>query len=281
MPTIELRSTGAIASSNKQTPAAAKTAAARKAQATPVKPLKLLLHRFRAHDGAITEARFAKFGQYIVTTGADGTMKIWDSASRQLERTIEFDDGPATALATRGDLALSGHSEGVIALWDLTSGIKRKSFKRNDASIWDVAFAGGDDRFWSAAHDWTVALWETNTPSEPLRVLQGHTSAVQAITYSPATSLLASGGADRVVRLWNAANLRLVRAYRKTGDFVTALAFTGDGATLVAGTLDGRIRIMSTRSRRFRELRAHQSARSSRLGLRPTGAWCQPARMVD
>ena len=261
LPTIQLRSTGAIASSNKQTPATpAKPGVARnKSQSPPAKPLKLLLHKFRAHDGAITKARFAKSGQYIVTTGADGTMKIWNSATRQLERAIEFDDGPATALATRGDLALSGHSEGVIALWDLTSGIKRKSFKRNDASIWDVAFAGSNDRFWAAAHDWTVVLWETSTPSAPLRVLQGHESAVQAIAYSPASSLLASGGADRAVRLWNGSNLRLVRAYRKTRDFVTALAFSSDGETLVAGTLDGRIRIMSTKSRRFRELRGHQS----------------------
>lgn len=267
IPTFHLRSTGAIASSSKETPPAPKqTAAVRKPKppakpaSPPPKPVKLLLHRFRAHDGAITKVGFAKSGQYIVTTGADGMMKIWDSSSRHLERTIEFDDGPATALATRGDLALSGHSEGVIAMWDLTLGIKLKSFKRNDASIWAVAFAGSNDRFWAAGHDWTVALWETSTPSTPLQVLQDHKSAVQAIAYSPRTMLLASGGADKAVKLWNGSSLSLMRTYRRARDFVTALAFSESGETLAAGTLDGRIRTMSVKSRRFREMRAHGDA---------------------
>ena len=187
-------------------------------------------------------------------------MKVWDTATRTLERSIEFDEGPATALATNGELALTGHSEGVVALWDLTTGTKRQSYKRNEASIWSLAFAGNTDRFWAASHDWAVVLWDTATPSAPLQVIQGHNNAVQAIAYASAGGLLATGGADKTIKLWNADSLRLQRAYRKTRDFVTSLAFSPNGRLLAAGMLDGRMRVMSTRSRRYRVTGAHDGA---------------------
>ena len=226
----------------------------------PPNPTHILLHKFQAHDGAVTKTAFAKAGQLIVTTGADGVMKVWDTASQTLERAFELEDGPATALATRGDLALTGHSEGVIALWDLTTSNKRQSYKRNEASIWSLAFADNADRFWSASHDWTLALWETAAPSAPVQVIQGHGNAVQAIAFSPARTLLASGGADKSIKVWKADSLRLERTYRKTRDFVTALAFSPNGRLLAAGMLDGRMRVMSTRSRRYRETGAHDGA---------------------
>ena len=171
IPQFEFRGTGSVSSSSKNTPSTkasrketTKTAAS--AQPARPKPAPLLLNRFAAHQGEISKLHFAKNGRLILTTGTDGSLKIWDTGSQALLRTLEMDDGPATSLAARGNIALTGHSEGVVALWDLDTGLKQRAFKRNDANIWALKFAGSD-RFWSAAHDWTVTLWELNTPSAP------------------------------------------------------------------------------------------------------------------
>ena len=55
-----------------------------------------------AHRGSISGAAYTDDGRRIVTTGADGTMKVWDATYRNLVRTIELDDGPATSLALSG-----------------------------------------------------------------------------------------------------------------------------------------------------------------------------------
>ncbi len=270
LPTFELRSSGTVSSAAKSTrPTAPAAEPAELRQARPEPPKSLLLHRFSAHKTAVTSATFADGGRMILTAGADGTIKIWDAESRALVRTLELDDGPATALAARGKLALTGHSEGVIALWDIETGVKRGSFKRNDASIWSVVFAGAKQRFWAASHDWTVTLWEINTPSAPLQVLEDHKNPVQALAFSPANGMLASGGADKAVKLWNAAQISLMRTYDKMPDFVTALAFSDDGETFAAGTLNGRIRVMSIDRRRYRTVRAHEG---SIIGLEFDGA---------
>ncbi len=228
LPTFELRSSGTVSSAAKSTrPTAPAAEPAELRQTRPEPPKSLLLHRFSAHKTAVTSATFADGGRMILTAGADGTIKIWDAESRALVRTLELDDGPATALAARGKLALTGHSEGV------------------------------------------VTLWEINTPSAPLQVLEDHKNPVQALAFSPANGMLASGGADKAVKLWNAAQISLMRTYDKMPDFVTALAFSDDGETFAAGTLNGRIRVMSIDRRRYRTVRAHEG---SIIGLEFDGA---------
>jgi serine/threonine protein kinase len=123
MPQWELRSLGMVSSSARtfEHPADATGKQSRRqvAERSLPKPApSLLIRRFEAHMPGATHARFARSGQWIATTGADGTLLLWDTVSAARIRTIEMDEGPATALSISGDRALTGHSEGTTALWD-------------------------------------------------------------------------------------------------------------------------------------------------------------------
>ncbi len=187
-------------------------------------------------------------GRQIVTTGADATMKLWDASSYAIVRTIELDDGPATALALSGRRALTGHANGKVVLWDIDRAEKIATVQRNEANIWAVAFTGDPNRFATASHDWKVTLWDARQTAGPLQVLDGHENAVQALAYAPQQLTLASGSADKTVRLWNLDTLSLTRSYSGPRDFVTSLAFSQNGKVLAAGALDGRIHIWSVAS---------------------------------
>jgi WD40 repeat protein len=54
-----------------------------------------------------------------------------------------------------------------------------------------------------ATPDDIVVVWEWET-GKVIRTLRGHTAPVAAVTYSPDSKTLATGGMDRTVRLWNA-----------------------------------------------------------------------------
>ena len=227
--------------------------------------------QLKGHSGTITGIAFAGDGKWIVSAGADGTIKVWGTASRALVRTLELDAGPATAIATEGRRAVTGHRDGSVVLWDLETGDKLASYKRSDASIWSVAFTGDPERFAASSHDWTVMLFDARARSAPVQVLEGHDSAVQALAYSPASHLLASGAADRTVKLWDPAVHRLIRTYRGHNDAVTAVSVTPDGRVLASASLDGAIRLWSTTSNRtHRILRGHRG-RITALTFSPDG----------
>jgi len=226
---------------------------------TPAPALVTPIAEIEAHRGSVSGAVYTADGRRILTTGADGTMKLWDAAYRTLVRTIELDDGPATALALNGSRALTGHANGKVVLWDIDRAEKLITVQRNEANIWAVAFTGDPDRFAAASHDWKITLWDARQSSAPLHVLEGHENAVQSLAYAPQQLLLASGGADKTVRLWNLDTLTLKRAYRGPRDFVTSVRFSRSGKLLAAGALDGRIQIWSVMSsRRLRALSGHR-----------------------
>lgn len=231
----------------------------------PVKrePESLLLRTFEAHAGGTAAVHFGS-GSKLATVGGDGTLKVWDTSTNKLLRTLELEHGPAQALAVAGSRALTGHENGRIGLWDLDLGMQLRSFKRNDAPITSLAFAG-DDKFLAGGHDWTVALWEIATPSVPLHVFEGHGRDVLTVAYEPTRGLIASGSADRTVRLWEVKSLSHIRTYPRAKNFITALAFSPDGGAVLIGTLSGRISLYSTNNRRRKQRYRGHSGRVTSL----------------
>ena len=112
--------------------------------------------------------------------------------------------GRATALALFGTRAVTGHADGKVVLWDLGPPEKLATLQRNDASIWRRRLRGRRNaRRRREPRLEGGAVGCAKQPSAPLHVFEGHETAVQALAYSPERMLLASGSADKTVRLWN------------------------------------------------------------------------------
>ncbi len=226
---------------------------------------------FKAHGGPIRSIALSGDGRLTVTLGQDNVLKIWSSTTQALQGEIALSDGPATSLAIRNHRAVISHNDGVVSVYDLETRNRLYRFTRNGAPVWAATFAGSEDRIAAAGHDWTVALWESASQSEPVALLQGHDSAVQTVAVDPAGRWLVSGGADRNVKMWNLDTRDARRTFRNHSDFVSALAVAPDGATFAAGSLDGNIRIWSvTTGRVQRILKAHTS-RIAALAYSPGG----------
>lgn len=91
------------------------------------------------------------------------------------------------------------------------------------------------------------------------QTLAGHASYVNALVFSPDGSLLASGSADKTIKLWNVATGKAVQALRGHTSFVNALAISHDGQMLVSGSADRTIKIWNlSTGKAVRTLVGHQ-----------------------
>ena len=229
------------------------------------------------HKGGVQGVGYTSDGRQFVTIGNDGTLKLWDSRGLKLVRTTEVEDRDVTALAVGSARAVTGHKSGRIAVWDLELGIRLQDLKRNEAEIHAVAFAGMPDHVLAAGHDWKLALFNVRAPIPPMHVFEGHESAVQTVAFSAPRSLIASGSADRTVRLWNAETFEPGPVLRGHQDFVTALAFAADGRMLASGDLAGTVRIWSMTTRRAqRSIRAHKGGITA-IAYSPDAHWLATA----
>jgi serine/threonine protein kinase len=223
--------------------------------------------QIKAHDGAIEDLALSGDGRLIVTASRQPELRIWSYDSHDSKGIITLEDGPATALAVRNNRVATGHANGAVDVYDLDSKRRLYRFKRNDARIWAVAFVGSEDRIAAASHDWTVSLWATSSESAPAAVLEGHENAVQAVTADPSGEWLASGGADRTVKIWNVEARDVRRTYRNNSDFISALAFSPSGALLATGSLDGTVKILSLNSYRSQRTFSDQKKRITSVAL--------------
>jgi len=71
------------------------------------------------------------------------------------------------------------------------------------------------------------------------RMLEGYSSSINCITFSPDGTKLASGSEDSTLLLWNAATGQVERLFRGHRSSVTCLVFTPDGTKLISGPRDG------------------------------------------
>ena len=182
-------------------------------------------------------------GRWIVSVGADGTLKVWNAGSGALVRTIELDEGPASALAVDQQRALTGHKGGAVVLWDLERAEKLGIFQHQEAPISALAFTGDPNQFVVAGQAGAVALFDIRTRSAPAAVFEGQEGAAQAIAIAR-PGLVAAAGQDRNIRLWRTDTRGPARTWRGQGDMPSALGIAPGGRTVASGNAGGSVRLL-------------------------------------
>jgi WD40 repeat protein/serine/threonine protein kinase len=214
--------------------------------------------RLTGHKGPVTAVAMADQGRWIVSAGSDGTLRIWNTGSGALVRTIELDEGAATALAVDDRRALTGHKGGAIVLWDLERAEKLGTLQHR-APISSLTFTADPNRFFAASQDGTVALFDVRSPNTPAPLSDDAESGAQFVALARSSGLLVTGGQDRSIRLWRTESHNLARTWRTSAEGIAALDIAPGGRTIASAAADGSVRLWTTTSSRVqRTLKAHE-----------------------
>jgi WD40 repeat protein len=128
------------------------------------------------------------------------------------------------------DYLATGGSDGLVAVWDFH---ERKLVTTLPGGTTALAFSPDGRRLAVATLGQKILLFDVVGWQLAAEAV-GHLDAITALAFSPSGGLLASGGDDRTVRLWEA-ETGLPRGARELDTQVKALAFAPDGRTLFTG----------------------------------------------
>jgi len=161
------------------------------------------------HKGPINQVRYAPQGQYYVTAGKDGDVKIWDTvSSRCVRQFINAHSGAEVSCASfskNSKYVLTSGKDSTTRLWDVGSGqliktyegAKHEQFRMQSVFTHDEGhIISGDES------NNNIVVWDTRT-GVLVSSLSGHTSVVRAVAASPIDTGFATGSEDCRVRFWN------------------------------------------------------------------------------
>ena len=122
-------------------------------------------------------------------------------------------------------------------------------FTKHTQKITALTISPASEFIATGSSDWTIEVWKI-TDTDPLRmdmdlgdplwILKGHAGTITSVAFSPSDKILASGGADQRVRLWDLTTGKHLHTFSNHTSKISAVAFTRDDV-LASGSSDGTV----------------------------------------
>ena len=216
-------------------PRSTRTSAFPSAPAASNRPTRRVLS---GHTDWVNAVAFSHDGALLASAGRDASARLWDLDGIMASGTGEIPfarfglgsashSGEVCAVAFSHDSGyiVSGGAHGAVRRWDVHAR-RPTGGAWTGPEVWASSASFGDggplaDRSWRPLTDW-----------------------VRSVAFSPDGTLLAGGGDDRTIRLWNTATGRPVSGPPTvhTGE-VRSVAFGPGGALLASGSTDRTVQL--------------------------------------
>lgn len=115
------------------------------------------------------------------------------------------------------------------------------AFAATFGGITCVAYSPNGEHFATSDTNGNISIWNAN--GKQLTDCNGHNSWVWSVAFSPIHPILASGGQDHTIKLWDIATGRCLNTLRGHTSIVTSVAFSPDGQWLASSSTDGTVKL--------------------------------------
>lgn len=185
-------------------------------------------------------------GSLLATT--EGGAQRLNVEADQVTQTLVGFTSPINSLAFSpdGSQIVSGSDDGVIRLWDTTTGGLLNTFAGHRDVVTSVAFSPDGVTLASGSGDGTIRFWDINAGAIPTETIT-YTVPIWSVVFSPADDKrLAFSAEDGSVKIWDREANKTLTSFLGHQSPVYSLAFSSDGSYLASGSEGGTVILWDT-----------------------------------
>jgi WD40 repeat protein len=180
---------------------------------------KVLLDIKAGHSDTVYGVSFSPDGTKLASCGADKFIKVFEIPSGKFLKSFEGHTHHVMDVGWKpdGKLLASGGADNVIKIWDYEKGEQVRTINNaHGKQVTRLVFVGTTSQFVTCSGDQQVRFWNVDT-GQGGRVFSDSKDFLYAVGVSPDGTVLAAGGEEGVVRLYNVPKGQMVKALLPPG----------------------------------------------------------------
>ncbi|KAL7914210.1 vegetative incompatibility protein HET-E-1 [Trichoderma velutinum] len=213
------------------------------------------LATLEGHTRETLAVSFSPDGRQLASSSADGTIKLWDTATGRCTVTLVTQSERPVFCFSPNNPQLASASANQIKLWNSITGRCIITLDGNDDPVTEISFAPDGRQLALTSNNHTVKLWDTET-GHYIRTFEGRSVEVQTVRFAPDNRQVASvstekrltpdGGYDYTIKLSDAATGSCTATLTGHKGRIFAIAFTPDSRRLVSASDDKTVKLWDT-----------------------------------